>query len=75
MLATLIQRYKKKKKKKKKIISFLHRVTEILQAVTFYDCINTIYQIIKTFLNNKISIFEEYGAFNSASIILRHLPD
>ena len=31
----------------------------------FYDCINTIYQFIETFLDNKMSIFEEYGAFKS----------
>ena len=30
----------------------------------FHDCINTIYQFIKPFLENKMSIFEEYGAFN-----------
>ena len=27
------------------------------------DCINTIYQFIKPFLKNKMSTFEEYGAF------------
>ena len=33
-------------------------LTEILQAVDaiFYDCINFIYQFIKTFLEKKISI-------------------
>ena len=30
---------------------------------TFYDCIYTIYQFSKPFLDNKMSIFEEYGAF------------
>ena len=36
----------------------------------FYDCINTMHQFINTmhqfikpFLDNKMSIFEEYGAF------------
>ena len=31
-------------------------------GATFYDCINTIYQFDKPFLDNKMSIFEEYGA-------------
>ena len=50
-----------------KIISFFiqfknARLIEILQAVRshVYDCIN----ILKPFLDNKMSIFEEYGAFN-----------
>ena len=34
-----------------------------LSGATFYDCINTIYLFIKPFLDNKMSIFEEYGAF------------
>ena len=34
-----------------------------LVGATFYDCINTIYQFIKPFLDNKMSIFEEYGDF------------
>ena len=34
-----------------------------LSDATFYDCVNTIYQSIKLFLDNKMSIFEEYGAF------------
>ena len=59
MLATFIQRYDKKSFYLKN-----ERLTEILQASTFYDCINTIYQFMKTFLDNKMSIFEEYGAFN-----------
>ena len=33
-------------------------------GATFYDCINTIYQFIKPFLDNKMSIFGEYGASN-----------
>ena len=33
-----------------------------LSGATIYDCI-TIYQFIKPFLDNKMSIFEEYGAF------------
>ena len=35
-----------------------------LSGATFYDCINTIDQFIKPFLDNKMSIFEDYGAFN-----------
>ena len=35
-----------------------------LSGTTFYDCINTIYQFIKPFLDNKMSIFEEYGTIN-----------
>ena len=59
-LATLIQRYDKKSFHFKN-----KRLTEIVQAVRcpLYDCNNTIYQFIKSFLNNKMSIFEEYGAF------------
>ena len=34
-----------------------------LSGVTFYDYINTIYQYIIPFLGNKMSTFEEYGAF------------
>ena len=30
---------------------------------TFHDCINSIYQFIKPFLDNNMSIFEEYGTF------------
>ena len=30
-----------------------------------YDCINFTYQFIKPFLDNKMSIFEECGAFKS----------
>ena len=36
-----------------------------LSGVTFYDCIDTIYQFIKLFLDDKMSIFDEYGAFNN----------
>ena len=32
-------------------------------GATFYDSINTIYQFINFFLDNKMSIFMEYGAF------------
>ena len=41
------------------------RLTKIfrLSGAEFYDCINTIYQFIKPFLDNKMSIFEEYAAF------------
>ena len=67
MLATLIQRYDKKSFHFKN-----ERLTEILQAIcqsgaTFYDCINTIYQFNKPFLDNKMSIFEKYGAFKLPS--------
>ena len=62
MLPTFIQRYNKK------VISFLiqfknERLFELkfyrLSDATFYDYINTIYQFIKPFLDNKMSIFEE----------------
>ena len=36
-----------------------------LSGATFYDCINAIYQFIKSLLDNKMSIFNEYGAFNT----------
>ena len=35
----------------------------MLSGATFYNCIYTIYQFIKPFLDKKISIFKEYGAF------------
>ena len=35
---------------------------------TFYDCINTIYQFLKPFLDKKC-IFEEYGAFKVNGIM------
>ena len=64
MLATLIQTYDKK------IIQFFIqfknvRLAEInkLSDTTFCDCINSIYQFIKPFLDNKMFIFEEHGAF------------
>ena len=63
-MATLLQRYDKK------IISFFiqlknERLTEFyrLSGATFYDQINAICKFIKPFLDNKMSIFEEYGAF------------
>ena len=40
-----------------------------LPDATFYDCINTIYQFIKPFLDNNLtemSIFEEYRAFKQS---------
>ena len=40
----------------------------------FYDCINTIYQFIQPFLDNKISIFEDYGTFNSLSYLIIRTP-
>ena len=59
MLATLIQRYDKNH-----IISRTRDSLKFyrLSDATFYDC-NTIYQFIKPFLDNKMSIFEEYGVF------------
>ena len=59
MLPTLIQRYDKKSFHFKN-----ERLTEILQAVRCHTyCINTIYQFIKPFLDDKMPVFEEYGAF------------
>ena len=60
MLALLIQRYDKKSFHFKN-----ERLTEILQAVR---CHNTIYQFMKLFLDYKMSIFEEYGAFKLGRI-------
>ena len=45
-----------------------------LSGSTFYNCINTIYLFIKPFLDNKMSdnkmsIFEEYGAFDIKGIM------
>ena len=73
MLATLIQSYIKKKKN-----HFISRMRDKLKfyrlsSATFYDCITVIYQFIKSFLDNKMSIFEEYGAFNIYSNFLQHL--
>ena len=39
-----------------------------LSDATFYDCINTIHQFIKSFLDKKMYIFEEYGAFKAFSV-------
>ena len=60
ILVTLIQRYDQNSFHFKN-----DRLTEFyrLSGATFYDCINTIYQFIKPFLDNKMPIFEEYGAF------------
>ena len=59
MLATLIQWCDKK------IISFQEQETNWnFTGATLYDCINTKYQFIKPFLDNKMSIFEGYEAFN-----------
>ena len=50
-----------------KIKSLFLRNIELLRFIfslfTDNDCINTIHQFIKPFLDNKMSIFEEYGAF------------
>ena len=43
-----------------------------LSGATFYDCINIIHQFIKSFLDNKMSIFEEYGAFKEFYVYLVH---
>ena len=64
MLVTLIQRYDKKSFHFKN-----ERLTEILSGATFYNCIYTVYQFIKPFLDNKMSIFEEYGAFKGVKTI------
>ena len=37
----------------------------MLSGATFYECINTIDQFIKPVLDNKMSIFEVYVAFNN----------
>ena len=68
-LATLIQRYDKKKQKKKKK-HFISRTRDLLKCymlsgATFYDYINTIYQFIKSILDNKMTVFEEYEPFKS----------
>ena len=39
-----------------------------LSDASFDDCINTIYQFIKPFLDKKMSIFEEYGAFKVSPV-------
>ena len=61
MLATLIQRYDKKN-------HFISNTRDWLKfyrlsGVSFYDYINTMFQFIKSFMDNKMSIFEGYGAF------------
>ena len=33
-----------------------------------HNCINTIYQFIKHFLDNKMSFYVEYGTFNKSSV-------
>ena len=60
ILATLIQRYDNKsfRLKNERKWKFYR-----LSGATFYDCINTIYKFIKPFSDNKISIYEKYGAF------------
>ena len=68
MLATLIQRYDNK-------CHFISRTRDQLKfyrtsGATFYDCINTIYQFIKPFLEIKMSILEEYGAFKILNTFL-----
>ena len=40
-----------------------------LSGAIFYDRINAIYQFIKSFLDNKMSIFEEYGTFKYINIL------
>ena len=61
MSATLIQRHYKNH-------SFSRTRDELkFYRLSFHDCINTIYQFIKPFLDNEMSIFEEYGAFKRKS--------
>ena len=58
MLVTLIQRFDKKSFHFKNERLKFYR----LSSATFnIYCIDTIYQFIKPFLDNKMSIFEEYG--------------
>ena len=61
MLATLIQKCNKNHSisRTRDSLKFYR-----LLGATFYDCINTVYKYIKYFLDNKMSIFEGYGAFN-----------
>ena len=54
MFATFIQRCDKKSFHFKNERLKFYR----LSGATFYDCINTIYQFIKPFLDNKMSTFE-----------------
>ena len=60
MLAILIQRYDKK------ILSFQERGTNrnFTGVRCHIYCTNTIYQFIQPFLDNKMSVFAEYGAIN-----------
>ena len=44
-----------------------------LSGATFYDSINTIYQFIKPFLDNKMPIFEEYGNLNQTKYLFATL--
>ena len=63
---------KKKKNKKIKIITFQERDQlkfYSLSDAILYDCISTINQFIKPFLDNKMSTFEDYGAFNHSCFI------
>ena len=62
MLPTVIQRYDKK------IVSFKERETNWNFTGRVPHFVYTIYQFIKPFLDNKMSIFEEYGAFNVDSL-------
>ena len=62
MLATLIQRYDKNHFIFDPVQEWLKFYS--LSDITFSDRINTIYEFIFYFFDNKMSIFEEYGAFN-----------
>ena len=42
-----------------------------LSDAIFYDCINTTYQFIKPFLADKMSVFEECGAFKSLGPVVQ----
>ena len=60
MLATLVQTYYKN--------HFISRTRDLLKfyrlsGATFYDCINTIYQFIKPFLDDKMSILRNMEPF------------
>ena len=68
MLATIIQRYDNKHLIPRARLKFYR-----LSGATFYDCINSIYQFIKPFLDNKMSVFEEYGAFKKTCSKIIHL--
>ena len=70
VLAVLIQRYDKNHSisRTRDKLKFYR-----LSGATFYDCINTIYQF-KPFLDNKMSIFEKYGAFNPLISLPLTLP-